>query len=180
MSNKDGAMFSKSLFGYKKRDVNEYIRLADESNSERLKENEARIKDLEDALLSEKAAHQTDIKNLSDEKESFEKKAEQAKQEFDKKFAESEDRCASYIKLADNATQRAEAAELQVSELSSEIESYKEEIATLKERSNECETQIIQLTAEIARLSVFEEKEKADKVRFFKIRRPSFFKIVKK
>ena len=29
MSKKDGAVFAKSLFGYKKRDVNEYIRLAD-------------------------------------------------------------------------------------------------------------------------------------------------------
>ena len=38
MSKKDGAAFSKSLFGYKKSDVNEFIRTADENNSEKLKE----------------------------------------------------------------------------------------------------------------------------------------------
>ncbi len=41
MSKKEGAVFAKSLFGYKKRDVNEYIRLADESNSEKIKEYES-------------------------------------------------------------------------------------------------------------------------------------------
>ena len=36
MSKIKGALFSKSLFGYRKRDVNEYIRMSDESNSEKI------------------------------------------------------------------------------------------------------------------------------------------------
>ncbi len=180
MSKKDGAIFSKSLFGYKKRDVNEYIRLADESNSEKIKEYEARIKELEEAILREKSAYQTDIRNLSNEKESLAKNAERAKQEFEKKLAESEDRCATYIKLADNAAQRAEASELRVADLSSEIERQKSEINMLNAKSASDEKQIVQLSADIVRLSSVEEKERNSKVKFFKLRRPAFFRMVKK
>ena len=175
MSKKDGAIFSKSLFGYKKRDVNEYIRLADESSSEKIKEYEARIKELEETLLSERTIHQAEINKLSDELGSAAKNAELAKREFDKKLTE-----ATYIKLADNASSRAEASELRVTELSCDIERQKEEITTLKGKIDEDTNQIIQLSAEISRLSAIEQKEKTSKVRFFKLRRPSFLKIVKK
>lgn len=180
MSKRDGAIFSKSLFGYKKCDVNEYIRLADESSSEKIKEYEARIKELEETLLSERTIHQAEINKLSDELGSAAKNAELAKREFDKKLTEAEERCATYIKLADNASSRAEASELRVTELSCDIERQKEEITTLKGKIDEDTNQIIQLSAEISRLSAIEQKEKTSKVRFFKLRRPSFLKIVKK
>ena len=79
MSKKDGAVFAKSLFGYKKRDVNEYIRLADESHSAKIKEYETRINELEETLSKERASYQSQVKSLSDEKDDATKKAEIAK-----------------------------------------------------------------------------------------------------
>lgn len=180
MSKKDGAAFAKSLFGYKKRDVNEYIRLADESNSEKIKEYESKINELEATLSDERASYQSQLKNLSDEKDDVTKKAENAKLEFERKLADSEARCASYLKLADAATLRAESAEARVNELSARLEIQQTEMNVLKSKSEADEKQISQLNAAIVSLSTFEEKERAEKTKFFKLRRPAFFKIIRK
>ena len=180
MSKKDGAVFAKSLFGYKKRDVNEYIRLADENNSEKIKEYEAKINELEETLARERNAYQSQLKKLSDEKDDVTKKAENAKLEFDRKLADSEARCASYLKLADAATLRAESAEARVNELSAQLDIQKSEMNALKSKSEADEKQISQLNAAIASLTTFEEKERSEKTKFFKFRRPGFFKIIRK
>lgn len=180
MSKKDGAVFAKSLFGYKKRDVNEYIRLADENNSEKIKEYEARINELEETLARERISFQSQLKELSDEKEDLTKKAEKAKLEFESKLADSQARCASYLKLADAATLRTESAEARVNELSTQLEIQKTEINALKSKSEADEKQISQLNAAIVSLSAIEEKERAEKTKFFKLRRPGFFRIIRK
>ena len=180
MSKKDGAVFAKSLFGYKKRDVNEYIRLADESNSEKVKEYETRINELEETLSKERTSYQSQVKSLSDEKDDATKKAEIAKLEFNSKLADCEVKCASFIKLADAATLRAESAEALVNELSAQLEIQRTEMNALKAKSETDEKQISQLNAAIVSLSSFEEKERAEKTKFFKLRRPGFFKINRK
>ena len=180
MSKKDGAVFAKSLFGYKKRDVNEYIRLADESNSEKVKEYEARINELEETLACERTAYQSQLKELSNEKDDVTKKAEIAKLEFESKLADLQARCASYLKLADATTFRAESAEARVNELSTQLEIQRTEINALKSKSEADEKQISQLNTAIVKLSAIEEKERAEKTKFFKLRRPAFFKIIRK
>lgn len=180
MSKKDGAVFAKSLFGYKKRDVNEYIRLADENNSEKIKEYEAKIHELEETLTRERISFQSQLKELSDEKEDLTKKAEKAKLEFESKLADSQARCASYLKLADAATLRTESAEARVNELSTQLDIQKTEIISLKSKSEADEKQISQLNAAIVSLSAIEEKERAEKTKFFKLRRPGFFRIIRK
>ena len=180
MSKKDGAVFAKSLFGYKKRDVNEYIRLADESNSEKVKEYEARINELEETLACERTAYQSQLKELSNEKDDVIKKAEIAKLEFESKLADLQARCASYLKLADATTFRAESAEARVNELSTQLEIQRTEINALKSKSEADEKQISQLNTAIVKLSAIEEKERSEKTKFFKLRRPAFFKIIRK
>ena len=180
MSKKDGAIFAKSLFGYKKRDVNDYIRLADESNSEKLKEYEARIKELEDTLSREKATFQSELKKLSDEKNSATENAEKIKLECDNKLADSEARCASYLKLADAASLRADAAENRVNELTAELKLKSIENSSLKAKADADEKQILQLNSTIVSLSNFQDKERAEKSKFFKLRRPAIFRIIKK
>lgn len=180
MSKKDGAVFAKSLFGYKKRDVNEYIRLADENNSQKIKEYEARINELEETLARERISYQSQLKELSDEKEDLTKKAEKAKLEFESKLADSQARCASYLKLADAATLRTESAEARVNELLTQLEIQKTEINALKSKSEADEKQISQLNAAIVSLSAIEEKERTEKTKFFKLRRPGFFRIIRK
>ena len=178
MSNKHGTVFSKSLFGYTKRDVNEYIRLADESNSERIKEYEARISDLEETLSRERESHQEEIKKLADEKDAADKNAETIKLELSGKLADSEARCTSYLKLADSSALRAEAAETRASELAAEIDIHKNEINDLKAKCAADEKQISELNATIVSLSAYEEK--SAKPKLFKLRRPIFFMKIKK
>lgn len=180
MSKKDGAVFAKSLFGYKKRDVNEYIRLADESAAEKIKERESKIHELEETLSRERTAHLSQLKALSDEKNTLIKKAEESELVFQSKLADSESRCASYLKLADASSLRAESAEARVTELSAQLEIQRTEINVLKTKSEADEKQISQLNVAIAKLSAIEEKERAEKANFFKLRRPTFFRINRK
>ncbi len=180
MSKKDGAVFSKALFGYKKRDVNEYIRLADESNSEKMAEYEARMRELQNVIAADKASYESEIRKLNEEKATAAKDFECFKLEFENKIEESEARCASYLKLADAASLRAESAETRIAELSSELELKISELQILKERVESDKKQIEQLNDSIACFAAREDKERIEKAKYFKLRRPAFFRIVKK
>ena len=101
MSKKDGTLFSSALFGYKKSDVNEYIRLADISHSdqllllqaenerllERAKNAEARIEELENTINLMEIDSQTRIDGLKREFEAELKQAKEAAAAADSKGA---------------------------------------------------------------------------------------------
>ena len=122
MSKKDGAVFSKSLFGYKKRDVNEYIRQSDESNSETIKDYESRMDELQKVLAAEKDSYESKIEQLNVEKEAIAEEFQNSIKEYKTKLEDSESRCASYLKLADAASMRSEEAENRIAGLSAELE----------------------------------------------------------
>lgn len=84
MSKSNGALFSKTLFGYKRTNVNEYIRHADEEHADEISklkveilklenhvgEAESRIKELELVLENERASALSKIKELESKLES--------------------------------------------------------------------------------------------------------------
>ena len=92
MSKKDGTLFSSALFGYKKSDVNEYIKLADISYSdqisllhsenerllERAKNAESRVEELEKIISEMENEHKLKIENLFRDFESELKQATDA------------------------------------------------------------------------------------------------------
>ena len=91
MSKRDGKLFSTALFGYKKSDVNEYIKLSDISHSdqlsllqaenerllERAKTAEARIAELENSISLMKIDSQA---RIDDMKRKFEAELKQAQE----------------------------------------------------------------------------------------------------
>ena len=178
MSKKAGTLFSKSLFGYNKRDVNEYIRLADESSAAKNVEYEERIENLQKALEEEKSSSVSEIKGLLEKIETQSKEFELKREELEEKISECEARCATYLKLADAAAFRADNAEKQTEELCALLEARKEEIEKLKSKLDLAEEQSVKLNAEIARMSKGEEK--ADKAKGVSLRRPAFFKFIKR
>lgn len=180
MSKKDGAMFSRSLFGYKKRDVNEYIRIADENNSEKIKECEVRIKELENGLSEEKKASQIEISRLVENNEAAAKNAEDLKLVYEAKLAESEARAISYLKLADDANQRADLTEAKNAELLSALDEKETKIKELEDRIDASEKYISELNATVARHVQREENEKREQAKYIKLRRPLFFRFIKK
>ncbi len=180
MSKKDGAMFSKSLFGYKKCDVNEYIRIADEQSSYKIKDCEARIKDLEAKLAEEKNASQSEIDRLKNIYEMTVKNTDDLKIEYEAKLAESEARVISYHKLADDANQRAEIAEDKNSELKNVLDEKESKINDLNLRIDASEKLIAELNATIAHHVQREENERREQVKYIKLRRPLFFRFIKK
>lgn len=180
MSKKDGAAFSKSFFGYKKSDVNEYIRAADENNSKKIKECEAKINELENTLAEERASGKAEIAKLVEANKLAEKNAEVLKGEYERKYAESEARGAAYLKLTDDANSRAETAEKKISELSSALEEKETEIKDLNDRIKACEKYIEELNSAVTRYAMREEAEKREQSRYIKFRRPAFFKLIKR
>jgi chromosome segregation ATPase len=180
MSKKDGAVFSKSLFGYKKRDVNEYIRQLDEINSETIKDYESRMDELQKAFAAEKDSYESKIEQLNVEKEAIAEEFQNSIKEYKTKLEDSESRCASYLKLADAASMRAEEAANRIAGLSAELEIKNSELQILKDTIESHKKQIEKLNAAISHFAEREEKEKNESVKYFKFRRPTFFKIVKK
>ena len=153
---KNGALFSKSLFGYRRKDVIEYIRTVDVDhadeisriNSEkgnlqdRLECAESKISELENLLDKERAAYKEKIQKIIAE---YDKKIEElinsvAAQKD--KLSDSENRAATYLKLVDSSSLRAENAEAELAVLSANIEDYKNEIAELRTKLAEMEDEV--------------------------------------
>jgi SMC interacting uncharacterized protein involved in chromosome segregation len=84
------------------------------------------------------------------------------------------------LKLADAASMRAEEAENRIAGLSAELEIKNSELQILKDAIESHKKQIEKLNAAISHFAEREEKEKNESVKYFKFRRPTFFKIVKK
>ena len=151
MSKKDGAVFSKSLFGYKKRDVNEYIRQSDESNSETIKDYESRLDELQKALAAEKDSYEAKIEKLNAEKDAVSEEFQNSIKEYKSKLDDSESRCASYLKLADAASMRAEEFEKRIAVLSAELEIKNSELQILKDTIESHTKQIEKLNADFVK-----------------------------
>lgn len=194
MSKSNGALFSKALFGYKKSDVNEYIRQADEERSteiSRLKdeilklENSAeaaqnRIKELESLLEKERASAQSKVRELTEESEKKFAEAKKAQADIFDKLTESESRAISYLKLADSSSQRAESAEAEVTLLSAGLESARLEIQELKSKNTADAKKISELEAVIGNYAAKEAVNKAERSKYFVIKRPSLMRLIRR
>ena len=148
MSKKNGAFFSKRLFCYKKSDVNEYIRNADQSHAEeiaainfeksflsdKLKSAEARIAELEVQRESEKAFYESKIKKLTSDYEKKLGEMTTIQSNYAEKLNESESRASSYLKMADSSSVRAESAEAELAIMSAELEDSKNQIEALNKK----------------------------------------------
>ncbi|MGM9641609.1 MAG: hypothetical protein ACI3XI_00225 [Eubacteriales bacterium] len=191
MAKKDGAMFSRSLFGYKKADVNEYIRRADAVHSgeisdvsaekhaleEKLADANGRIAELESMLATERADHKESINKLNAEFHKKSAEAEAREKTIKEKLTESEARVASYLKLADSASSRAESAEAEVSVLSAGLDSSAAEIRVLKAEIEEKNSEIKRLT-ELEAMARYdsaqkEREAKDEKRKYIMIKRPN-------
>lgn len=152
----NGTLFSKSLFGYRRKDVIEYIRSVDADHADelsrmniekealrnRLEQAESKITELEDLLNKERLASKEKIKKITLE---YDKKIEElinsvATQKD--KLTDSENRAASYLKLVDSSSLRAENAEAELAVLSAAIEDYKNEIAELRAKLAEKDAEV--------------------------------------
>lgn len=163
MSKNNGAVFSKRLFGYKRSDVNEYIRNSDQSHaeeierinsekevlSERLKTAEAKIAELESALEAERLAAEGRIKKLTSDYEKKLNEMNTIQSTYKDKLTESETRASSYLKMADSSSVRAESAEAELTILSAALEDSKNEIISLNKKLEQKE-------AEASRISELE------------------------
>ena len=156
MAKKNGALFSRALFGYKRKDVVEYIRTVDVNhadellriNSEtemiqkKLTASEALCKELENKLAQEKLSAQESQKKLTLE---YEKKLAELNNAVNlqkDKLNDSENRASSYLKLIDSSSMRAESAEAELTVLSAAVEDYKAEIADLKTKLADKENEL--------------------------------------
>ena len=128
MAKKNGALFSRALFGYKRKDVVEYIRTVDvdhadelsrinsenESLQKKLDASEMLCKELENKLAQEKAFAQESQKKLTLEYEKKLANLNNAVNLQKDKLNDSESRASSYLKLIDSASMRAESAEAEL------------------------------------------------------------------
>jgi len=167
MSKKSGALFSKVLFGYKRSDVNEYIRVTDQTRAEelahvnsekevlleKLHNAETRISELETAVNNERMAAQERIVKLTKEYEKRVSDLSDQHRAFRDKLNESETRASSYLKLVDSSSLRAESAEAELSILSAALDDSKAEIEALN-------IKIAQKEQEIKRISEIESLAK--------------------
>ena len=167
MSKKSGALFSKVLFGYKRSDVNEYIRVTDQTRAEelahvnsekevlleKLHNAETRISELETAVNNERMAAQERIVKLTKEYEKRLSDLSDQHRAFRDKLNESETRASSYLKLVDSSSLRAESAEAELSILSAALDDSKAEIEALN-------IKIAQKEQEIKRISEIESLAK--------------------
>ena len=180
MSKIKGALFSKSLFGYRKRDVNEYIRMSDESNSEKINACENKIKSLEETLVNETSSFQAQIKALEEERDAALKNAESSARAYEENIAGLEARASSYLKLADDASSKNKALEEKVEELSAYVAEKEAELQALKEKTSSDEKMISELNATVARLAMQEKREKSEPTKHTRLRRPIFFRFIRK
>lgn len=154
MSNKNGKTFSKQLFGYKRSDVNDYIRDSDISHSDevsklnaerttledKVKELERRLELTEAAHAAEKAAMSAEIKRLTADYEAKLGEMDARQSSCIEKLNDSESRASSFLKMADSASARAESAEAELSIVSAALEDSKNEIEALKAKLKQSET----------------------------------------
>ncbi len=194
MSKKNGAIFSRAFSGYKRSDVNEYIRQADEAHAEELSklksENaaleeriidfEATVKKLESELELERTVSEERIAQISEEAEKKLDDAAKSNSEINEKLIESEARATSYLKMADSSALRAESAEAEVAKLSTGLESAKEEIAILKNEKISDSEKIAELQTLVDRYAAQEKMICDQKKRYFIIKRPSFLNFGRK
>lgn len=194
MAKSKGTLFSKSLIGYKRADVNEYIRQSDEDHADEITElkdeilklenhvlrAEAKIKELESMLEKERASAAADIRKLTEASNQKLAEAEKTQAQISDKLSETEARATSYLKLADSSSLRAESAEAEVTLLSAGLESARVEIEELKTRNLEDEKKITELEKIVGRYAAQEEMNKAERGKYFVIRRPSFMRFIRR
>ncbi len=163
MSKNNGAVFSKRLFGYKRSDVNDYIRNSDQAHteeiakinyekealSEKLRAAEAKISELEALRAAENAAAESRIKKLTLDFEKKLSEMDSIQSNYKDKLTESETRASSYLKMADSSAVRAESAEAELTILSAALEDSKNEIDALNKK-------LANKEAEAARISELE------------------------
>ena len=182
MSKTKGTLFSKSMFGYNKSDVNNYLREADESHanqtaalkaeiddlSTKLNDAEARINNLELELSNQKEASDETIRKLSAESERKLSEAIKAESEARAQLSDSEARATAYLKLADSSAMRAESAETESSILTVSLEEARKEIDQLKvelAEKNEDKKRLAELEEITKRYAARYEEEKEAKKR---------------
>lgn len=194
MSKNNGTLFSKSLFGYKKSDVNEYIRQADESRSNensklndeilRLESSaaalESRVKELETTLENERLSSASEIRKLTEETERKLAEAQKSEAAICDKLTESEARAGSYLKLADASSQRAESAEAEVAELTTALESARLEIEELKQCKASDAQRISELEKIVGEYAAKDAAHKAERSKYFVIKRPSLMHFIRR
>jgi chromosome segregation ATPase len=156
MGKKNGALFSKALFGYRCKDVIEYIRTTDAEHTdeisrlvserdalqEKLNKSEECVQKSEEQLIKERSSSQDRIKKISSE---YDKKIAELTSLMilqKDKLADSENRASSYLKLVDSSSLRAENAEAELAISNAAIDDYKSEIADLKSKLSEKEVEL--------------------------------------
>ncbi len=192
MSKANGTLFSKSLFGYKKSDVNEYIRQADDARAEelavvkkqvslledQLAMADVRIKELEADIVNQQNKAKETLKKLSSQYEIKLSDASKVNLALKEKIAESDARATSYLKLADASKVRAENAEAKVAIFSSNLESANAEIKELSVKLAEKDAEIKRLSELEAGMRKYsaqrEHDAKEEKSRYIMIKRPTF------
>ena len=156
MSKKNGALFSRSLFGYRSKDVIEYIRTVDAAHADELARMTAEKDDLQLKLNDAEIVIEQTKELMNKELQLSEDKIKRLTSEYDKRIAEltsamnlqkdkllnSENRASSYLKLIDSSSMRAENAEAELTILSATIEDYKTQISDLKSKLSEKEDEV--------------------------------------
>jgi chromosome segregation ATPase len=177
MSKKNGAVFSKRLFGYKKSDVNEYIRNSDQAHSEeiaalnfeksfladKLKSAEAKIAELEALRESEKAAYESKTKKLIADYENRLGEMTSIQSDYAEKLNESESRASSYLKMADTSSVRAESAEAELTIMSAALEDSKNQIEALNKKLalKEAESERLSEIESLAKKAIADSKNES-------------------
>ena len=156
MAKKNGALFSRALFGYKRKDVIEYIRTVDVNHADELLRINSETEMIQKKLAASEALCKELENKLAQEKLSAQESQRKLTLEYDKKLAElnnavnlqkdklndSENRASSYLKLIDSSSMRAESAEAELTVLSAAVEDYKAEIADLKSKLADKENEL--------------------------------------
>lgn len=167
MSKKNGKLFSKALFGYKCKNVHEYIRNTDEEHAnelsrvqaekaqlqDKLTDVEYRLRTAEERIKLDALTAQKQIKDLTADYEARISLLNASLDSYKEKLIDSEGRASSYIKLIDSSNAKAESAEAELTVLSATLDDYKSEIDLLKQKLAEKEI-------EIKRVSDFEKLTK--------------------
>lgn len=156
MGNKNGTLFSKSLFGYRRKDVVEYIRNVDVSHADEISRINYEKDVLQDKLLNFEKLAKTLEQQLEEERKVFQERIKKISFEYEKKISEltnlinnqkdklsdSETRASSYLKLVDSSSLRAETAEAELAVLSAAIEDCKNEINDLRAKLSDKEVEL--------------------------------------
>lgn len=149
MSNKSGELFRKSMSGYNKKDVNEYIEAASIRAQKREAEFESRIADLENTLkAAEERANIAESRDFSEEKAVYEKQIAELKSEhektlgnvkgeYDGKISEITEKLAEGEKIIEAQTEYIEKLKDAVAKLKDELESSRETIDAYEKKNSE-------------------------------------------